>query len=73
MKNETLKILKINYKWLIAGIFLVILGYLILSINTGNKPYEQTVFAWHKLTLAPIILIGGYFSIGFSILTSKEK
>lgn len=73
MKNETLKILKINYKWFIAGLFLVLLGYIILSINSTHEPYEKAVFAWHKLTLAPIILLGGYFSIGFSILSPTKK
>jgi len=73
MDKETLKNFKINYKWFLAGIILILLGYIILSINPVDQSYEKTVFAWHKLTLAPIILVIGYFSIGFSIFKPTKK
>ena len=74
MKDKSLNYLKLNIKWLITGIFLLILGYVILGWNaSGNKSYEETVFAWHKLTLAPIILLVGYVCIGLSIMIRTRK
>jgi hypothetical protein len=73
MERRSLKFLKINSIWLIAGIILLILGYSILQISGEGKTWEQQVFAWHKLTLAPIILISGYVSIGLSILIPAKK
>ncbi len=74
MKGQTLNYLKLNIRWLVLGIFFLILGYLILGWNaSGNKSYEETVFAWHKLTLAPIILLMGYTMIGLSIMLRKKN
>jgi hypothetical protein len=74
MKNPVLNYLKLNIKWLVAGIFFLLLGYVVLAWNpAGNKSYEETVFAWHKLTLAPIILLSGYVFIGISIMIRPKR
>jgi hypothetical protein len=74
MKGQTLNFLKLNIRWLGLGIFLLILGYIILGWGaSGNKSYEETVFAWHKLTLAPIILLIGYAMIGLSIMLREKN
>jgi hypothetical protein len=71
MNNQSLKILKINIRWFLAGIILLLLGFIILSVGSTNLPYEKTVFAWHKITLAPIIIVAGYLSIGLSIFKTN--
>lgn len=74
MKSPVLNYLKLNIKWLVAGIFCLLLGYVILAWNPdGSKSYEETVFAWHKLTLAPIILLSGYVLIGISIMIRPKR
>ena len=74
MKKKSLNFLKLNIKWLIAGLFLLILGYLVLGWSPGgNKSYEETVFGWSKLVLAPIIILLGYTTIGFSIMLQAKK
>jgi hypothetical protein len=73
MKAQTLKFLKINTVWFVIGIILIISGYVIMGWNTSQSAtYEQRVFAWHKLTLAPIVLIMGYFSIFLSIMYIRK-
>jgi len=77
MKGKILNRFKVNSKWLITGIILLLSGYAIMGWSAASAlPYEARVFAWHKLTLAPIILILGYVAIGLSIMltpTKKEK
>lgn len=73
MKGQTLNFLKLNIRWLVVGIFLLLLGYIILAWTPVGKSYEDTVFAWHKLTLAPIVLLSGYFCIGLSIMIKAKK
>jgi hypothetical protein len=74
MKAQSLNFLKLNIKWLSSGIFLLILGYAVLGWNPSvNKSYEETVFAWHKLTLAPIILLIGYLMISLSIMLQEKN
>jgi hypothetical protein len=72
MSNPSLKILKINIKWFLVGIILLLLGYIILSVGSTNLPYEKKVFAWHKITLAPIVIVAGYLSIGLSIFKTNQ-
>jgi len=50
------------------------LGYIILGWDNNPVPrsYEATVFAWHKITLAPIIILLGYAVIGLSIMHQKK-
>lgn len=73
MSDNSLKIHKINNKWLIAGIILLILGYTILSYTPHNSSYVKTVFAWNKLTLSPIVLFAGYLFLGLSIALPNKK
>jgi len=73
MKGPSLNFLKLNVKWLVAGLFLLIFGYIILAWAPTGKSYEGTVFAWNKLTLAPIVLLLGYVMIGFSIMYQPKK
>jgi hypothetical protein len=74
MKNETLNFPKLNIYWLLLGLFLIISGYVIMGWSTASTlPYEQRVFAWHKLTLAPLVLLTGYLSIVFSIMFRSKK
>jgi hypothetical protein len=68
MENPLLNNLKINAKWLFSGIFLLILGYVLLLIGHEGKSYVQTTFAMHKILLSPFALVAGYFCLGMSIL-----
>jgi hypothetical protein len=74
MNGQALNFLKLNSRWLTAGIILLILGYIILGWNsTGSKSFEAGVFAWHKLILAPVVLLLGYSMIGVSIMFPLKK
>lgn len=73
MKGVVLKFLKLNIRWLIVGVLLIILGYVIMAWNSTGTHAEDEVYAWHKLTLAPIILLLGYIVIGVSIFMKPGK
>jgi hypothetical protein len=73
MAKQSLIILKINRKWFITGLILLILGYIILQINPHGTNWEQTVFAWYKLILAPALLVSGYLFIGISVFITSKK
>ena len=74
MNIQSLKFLKLNIKWFIAGILLLILGYIFLGWTSVNAPsFEERVYAWHKVTLAPILILSGYILIGISIMLRSKK
>lgn len=74
MKTTPLKFVKLNIRWLIAGILTVVLGYIVLGWDTaGAKMFDETSFAWHKLTIAPIILVLGYTFVGLSLMLRTKN
>jgi hypothetical protein len=74
MNGKVLNNYKVNAKWLIIGLILLLSGYTLMGWNVGSAlPYEAKVFALNKLTIAPIVLIMGYIAIGLSIMTVSRK
>jgi hypothetical protein len=69
-ENESmLNFVKLNVKWLAAGIILLLLGFMVMGWNTPGAPdTELQVFAWHKITLAPVMLMAGYVCIGIAVM-----
>ena len=74
MNVQSLNFLKLNIKWFIAGILLLLLGYIVLGWTSVNaQSFEARVYAWNKVTLAPILLLSGYIVIGISIMVRSKK
>lgn len=73
MNGQSLNFLKLNVKWFIAGILLLLLGYIVMGWTSANAPlFETRVYAWHKITLAPVLLLSGYLFIGISIMIRSK-
>jgi membrane-bound ClpP family serine protease len=65
--SERLKFGKRNFQLLYAGIAFIVLGFIIMSLDT--EPYG---FGFFGLTLGPILLAIG-FAIPFWAIMYKEK
>lgn len=63
-----------NYKIMIAGIALLIIGYALMAGGGSDNPNEfnDAVFSFRRITLAPIVVLLGYGVIFFSILKKTE-
>ena len=63
-----------NYKWLFIGLAINVLGY-ILMIGGGaenlNEFKETELFSPLRITIAPILIVGGYVVILFSIMKKQ--
>lgn len=59
-----------NYQWLIAGIGLLIVGYILMSGGAAEDPtaFSEEIFNFRRITLAPIVVLGGYGTIFYAIL-----
>lgn len=58
---------KINYILMIAGLAVILLGLLIMTLDT-----EQYGFGFYGITLGPIVLVIG-FIIEFIAIWAKDK
>jgi uncharacterized membrane protein HdeD (DUF308 family) len=59
---------KKNYQWMIIGVFTLVLGFIIMSMDK-----QQHGFGFLGLTLGPIIVVSGFIIEIYAILTKPTK
>lgn len=66
---------KKNYIILIAGILLLIIGFITLSGGGSKDPNEfsYALFSSRRMVLAPILLMLGFVAVGVSILLKPDE
>lgn len=67
---------KENYKWLIIGLAINIIGF-ILMIGGGSEDPNQfnadELFSPIRLTVSPILIIAGYIVMIYAIMKKPKK
>jgi hypothetical protein len=55
----------INYYILLGGIFLIVLGYLLMIGGGSDDPevFNEDIFGFRRITLAPMICLAGFVAI----------
>ncbi len=73
-KDETFALSKGNYKFMLIGIGVVILGFLLMIGGGSEDPmvFNEEIFSARRITIAPIVSLIGYGIIFYAIL-HKEK
>jgi len=71
-KNTEMLFKRKNYMILIIGIFILFLGFILLS-GGGSDDYEynKSIFNFQRQVLAPIFIITSLVLCGFSIMLKK--
>lgn len=65
-----------NYKWLLIGLAINILGFLLMiggATPDPNKFDANELFSARRITLAPMFIIGGYVVIFYSIMKKPKQ
>lgn len=59
-----------NYKWMLIGIALIVAGFLLMIGGGSDNPQEfnEEIFNFQRLTLAPMLIIAGYVVEIFAIM-----
>ena len=62
-----------NYVWLGVGIATLILGYALMSGGGSDDPnvFDESIFSFRRITLAPTVVLAGYGLIFYSILKKR--
>lgn len=69
--EEPLAFDRMNYKLLLIGIGIVILGYLLMSGGGSGDPevfIESEIFSPRRITVAPIVCLIGYVFVIYAIM-----
>ena len=67
---------KENYKWLIIGLVINVLGFILMIGGGSDDPTKfnaDELFSPVRLTVAPILIIAGYIVIIYAIMKKPSK
>lgn len=65
-----------NYKWLIAGVVVLALGFILMSGGGTDDPTEfagETLFSPRRMTVAPLLMLGGFLLVLYSIMKKTKE
>ena len=67
---------KENYKWLIIGLIINIVGFMLMIGGGSDDPTKfdaDELFSPVRLTLSPILIIAGYIVMIYAIMKKPKK
>ena len=69
-ENPRLPLTRRNYLLLAAGFVLVVAGFVLMAGGGSDTPetFNYAMFSWRRITLAPIMVIGGFVLDIFAIM-----
>ena len=66
---------KKNYLYMLVGVLIIILGFVLMSgggEHTATE-FDESIFSFRRITLAPIVVIAGFAFEVFAIMKRFEK
>lgn len=59
-----------NYKWMLIGLAILVLGFLLMIGGGSDDPsvFNPAIFNSQRLTVAPILILGGFVVEIFAIM-----
>jgi len=67
---------KENYRWMLIGIVLIALGLILMAGGKSKDPNvfnKNEVYSFTRITLAPILILGGFVVEIFAIFRKDKK
>lgn len=67
---------KKNYLMMIAGVVLIVIGFIVLSGGGSKDPvneFSEEMFSFSRLWVAPIIILAGLALEGVAIMWREKK
>jgi hypothetical protein len=75
MKNKSFAFQRQNYLFLMIGLVVVILGFILMSGGGSEDPNEfsDAIFSFRRITLAPIVVLSGYGLVMYAIMKKPNS
>ncbi len=73
--EERMPLGKKNYMWMLIGLGIVIVGFILMAGGGSDDPNEfnEAMFSFRRITLAPILVVAGFVVVGFGIMKRFKK
>ncbi|HIW65002.1 MAG TPA: DUF3098 domain-containing protein [Candidatus Alistipes intestinipullorum] len=69
-ENPRMPLTRRNYLLLAIGFAIIVLGFVLMTGGGSDSPdeFNYAMFSWRRITLAPILVIGGFAFEIYAIL-----
>ena len=73
-KKKKLLFGKRNYKFMIIGLIFIVVGFVLMSGGGSDDPnvFNEEIYNFRRIRLAPIIIITGFIIEVYAILTKSK-
>lgn len=64
-----------NYKWMLVGLGLIVIGFILMTGSGNSDPavFNEKIFSWRRITLAPIVVLAGFGLEIWAIMKRPKK
>ena len=64
-----------NYVMMLAGVLVIVLGFILMSGGGEHTvtEFDETIFSFRRITLAPIVVVAGFIIVGVSIMKRFKR
>ena len=65
---------KENFKYIAVGVVILIIGFLLMTGGKSDDPnvFNPEIFSFRRITLAPIVVVGGFIFIIWAIMKKPK-
>ncbi len=73
-ENPRMPLTRRNYLLLLIGFAVIVLGFVLMAGGGSDSPdtFNYAMFSWRRITLAPILVVGGFVIEIFAIMKRFE-
>jgi drug/metabolite transporter (DMT)-like permease len=66
---------KENYKLLIIGVVIIVVGYLLMVGGGAESPdqFNPEIFSFRRITLAPLVVLAGFIFVIYAIMKKPKE
>ena len=66
---------KENFKYIAIGVIILIIGFLLMTGGKSDNPdvFNPDIFSFRRITLAPIVVVGGFMFIIWAIMKKTKE
>lgn len=66
---------KENYKLLVIGMGIIIFGFILMIGGASDDPtvFSEEIFSFRRITLAPIVVLGGFIFVIWAIMKKPKE
>lgn len=74
-KDKRMPLTRKNYIMMLIGLGLIVLGYILMSGGNNGDPevFDYSIYSFRRITLAPILVLGGFGFEIFAIMKRFDK